>query len=136
VPSYFYESRHSSSIQPYKSKTIIPPHQKKYSPVKCDNCQGYGCRVDTCASLFGVVIINGVSTAAPKLYSTISPVITSVLKQFSDIPKEFQDKPPPTCDTQLEIESDSGEFTYHSNIDSDFDEHVDDDFAMTKLMKN
>ena len=43
------------------------------------------------------------------------------------MPKEFQDKPPPIRDTQLEIESDSEEFTYHPDINSD--EDVNDDFV-------
>ena len=101
MPPYFYESRHSPSVQPHKSKTIIPPpkhdikdHQNKgtkktFFPVKCDNCQGYGHRFDTCANLFRVVIIDRVPIAAPKLYNIIPPVVTSVLKEFSDVPKEF-----------------------------------------------
>ena len=79
VPPYFYKSRPSSSVQPHKSKTIIPPlmhdiknHRnkgikKKSSPVKYNNCQGYGHRIDTCASLFRVVIIDRVPTATLKL---------------------------------------------------------------------
>ena len=79
VPSYFYESRPSPSVQPHKSKTIIPPlmHdieddrnkgiKKKSSPVKYNNCQGYGHRIDTCASLFRVVIIDRVPTVTLKL---------------------------------------------------------------------
>ena len=69
MPPYFYESRPSPSIQSHRSKIIIPPlrddikdhsnEDKKKSPlVKCDNSQGYGHRVDTCASLFRVVIID------------------------------------------------------------------------------
>jgi len=73
-------------------KTTEIVTKKKSFPVKCDICQGYGDRVDTCASLNRVVIIDEVSTAAPKLYNTIPPVVTSVLKEFSDILKEFQDK--------------------------------------------
>ena len=59
--------------------------------------------------------------------SAIPPIFTSVVKEFSDVPKEFQDKSSPICDTEPEIESDSKEFTYHPDIDSD--EDVDDDFA-------
>ena len=58
--------------------------------------------------------------------STIPPIFTPVVKEFSDVLKEFQDKPSPICDTQPEIESDSKEFTYHPDIDSDEDV---DDFA-------
>ena len=79
-------------------RTIIQKYQKEVSPVKCDNCQGYRRGVDACTSLFKVFII-GVSTATPKLYSTILSVITFVLKGFSDVLKEFQDKPPSICDT-------------------------------------
>jgi len=50
-----------------------------------------------------------------------------VVKEFSDIPKEFQDKPSHICDNQPKIESDFKEFTYHPDIDSD--EDVDDDFT-------
>ena len=50
-----------------------------------------------------------------------------MLKEFHDIPKDFQDKSSPICDIQPEIESDFKEFTYHTDIDSD--EDVDDDFA-------
>ena len=50
-----------------------------------------------------------------------------MVKEFSDVTKEFQDKPSSICDTQLEIESDFKEFTYHPNIDSD--EDVDYDFT-------
>jgi len=112
-------------IKDYQNKGT----KKKSSPVKCENCQGYGHRVDTCAGLFRVVIIDGVPTVTPKLYSTILPVVTSTLKKFSDVSKEFQDKPIPICDTQPEIEIDSDEFIYRPDIDSDFDEDVDDDFA-------
>ena len=59
--------------------------------------------------------------------STIPPIFTPVVKEFSDVSKELQDKPSPICDTQPESESDSKEFTYHPDIDSD--EDVDDDFA-------
>ena len=52
-----------------------------------------------------------------------------MLKEFSDVSKEFQDKSPLTCDTQPEIKSDSEEFIYHPDIDSDFDKDVDDDFT-------
>ena len=92
---YFFESRTSSSVQPHRSKIIIPPsrhdikdHQckgtiKKSSPVKCDNSQGYGYRVDSCfsLSLFRVIIIDEVFTAVPKLYNIISLVVTLVLKE-------------------------------------------------------
>ena len=56
--------------------------------------------------------------------STIPPIFTPVVKEFSDVPKEFQGKPSPICDNQSEIESDSKKFTYHPDIDSD--EDVDD----------
>ena len=59
--------------------------------------------------------------------STIPLIFTPVIKEFRDVPKEFQDKPSPICDNQPDIESDSKEFTYHLNIDSD--EDIDDDFA-------
>ena len=49
-----------------------------------------------------------------------------MVKEFSDVSKEFQDKLSPIFDTQPEIESDSKEFTYYPDIDSDKD--VDDDF--------
>jgi len=29
----------------------------------------------------------------------IPPIFISVVKEFSDDPKEFEDKPPPICDT-------------------------------------
>ena len=58
--------------------------------------------------------------------STIPLIFTLVLKAFHIVPKEFQDKPPPICGTQPEIESDSEEFTYHPDID--FGEDLDDDF--------
>jgi len=50
--------------------------------------------------------------------------IHSLVKEFSDVPKEFQDKLPPIYDTQSEIESDYEEFIYHPDIDSN--EDVDD----------
>jgi len=50
-----------------------------------------------------------------------------VVKEFSDVSKQFQDKPSPIYDIQFEIESDSKKFTYQRDIDSD--EDVDDDFA-------
>ena len=56
--------------------------------------------------------------------STIPPIFTPVVKEFSDVPKEFQSKPSPICDNQSEIESHSKKFTYHPDIDSD--EDVDD----------
>jgi len=56
--------------------------------------------------------------------SIIPLIFTPVVKEFSDVPKEFQDKLSPICDTQSEIESDFKEFTYHPDIDSD--ENVDD----------
>jgi len=62
-----------------------------------------------------------------KLDSTIPLIFTPVVKEFSDILKEFQDKLSLICDTQPEIESDFKEFTYHPDINSD--EDVDDDFA-------
>ena len=62
-----------------------------------------------------------------KLVSIIPPIFTPVVKEFSDVPKEFQDKLSPICDTQSEIESDFKKFTYHPDIDSD--EDVDDDFT-------
>ena len=46
---------------------------------------------------------------------------------FSDVPNESQDKPPPICDPEPEIESD--EFTYHPCIDYDVDEDLDDDLT-------
>jgi len=52
-----------------------------------------------------------------------------VITDFSDAPNESQDKLPPICDTQLEIESDSDEFTYHPYIDTDVDEDTDDDLT-------
>ena len=58
--------------------------------------------------------------------STIPPIFTHVVKEFSDVPKEFQDKPSHMYN-QPEIESDSKEFTYHPDIDSD--EDINDDFA-------
>jgi len=61
-----------------------------------------------------------------KLNRTIPPIFTSVVKKFSDLLKEFQDKPSHISDNQPEIESDSKKFTYHPDIDSD--EYVDDDF--------
>ena len=62
-----------------------------------------------------------------KLDITIPPIFTLVVKEFSDVLEEFQDKPSPICDNQPDIESDSKEFTYHPDIDSD--EDVDDNFA-------
>jgi len=59
--------------------------------------------------------------------NTIPPIFTLVVKEFSDVLKEFQDKPSLIRDNQLEIECDFKEFTYHTDIDSD--EDVDDDFA-------
>ena len=59
--------------------------------------------------------------------STIPLIFTLIVNKFSDVPKDFHDKPLPICDTQPEIESNSKEFTYHPDID--FDEDVDDDFA-------
>ena len=59
--------------------------------------------------------------------STIPSIFTLMVKEFSDVPKEFHDKPSPICDNQFEIESDSKEFTYHPDIESDVD--VDDDFV-------
>ena len=59
--------------------------------------------------------------------STITPIFTPVIKEFRYVLKEFQDKSSPICDNQPEIESDSKEFTYHPDIDSN--EDVDDDFA-------
>ena len=52
-----------------------------------------------------------------------------MITEFSDVPNEFQGKPPPICDNQPEIESDSDEFTCHSYIDSDVDEDLDDDLT-------
>ena len=50
-------------------RTIETKAPKKSFPVKCDNCQGYGHRVDTCVNFFlRVVIIVGVPTTTPKLY--------------------------------------------------------------------
>ena len=59
--------------------------------------------------------------------STIPLIFTPVVKEFSDVPKEFQDKSSPICDSQPEIEYDCKEFTYHPDINSDKD--VDDDFV-------
>ena len=53
-------------------------------------CQCYGHRADPCASLFKVAIIGGVPTVVTKLDNTIPPVITPVVKEFSDIaPKDY-----------------------------------------------
>ena len=94
VSLYFYKFRLSPSVQPHRSKTIILPHrhdikdhrnkgtEKKSSHVKCDNCQGYGHIIDTCASLFRVVIIDGVLTATPMLYNIIPPVVTFLLRSL------------------------------------------------------
>ena len=65
-----------------------------------------------------------------KLDSIIPPI--PVVKEFSYVPKEFQDKPPRICDTQLEIEYDSVEFTCHSDIDSD--EELDDDIVESRTL--
>ena len=62
-------------IKDYQNKGT----KKKSSPVKCDNCQDYGDRVNTCANLFRVVIIDEVFTATPKLYRTIHLVVSSML---------------------------------------------------------
>jgi len=97
MPPYFYQSRLSPYVQPHWSSTVkLPPRHdikdqqnkgiKMRSPiVKCDNCQGYGHRADTCAYPFRVVIIGGVPATAPMLDSTIPPVITLVVKESSDI---------------------------------------------------
>ena len=52
--------------------------------------------------------------------STIPLIFTLIVNEFSNVPKDFHDKPLPICDTQPEIESDSKEFTYHPDIDDDF----------------
>ena len=67
-------------------------------------------------------------------YSTIPLVVTFVLKEFSDAPKELQNKSPPICDTQLEIESDFKEFTYHADINPDFDKELGDDIIESKTL--
>ena len=36
---------------------------------------------------------------------TIPPIFTHIVKEISDVPKEFKDKPSPICDNQPEIES-------------------------------
>ena len=51
-----------------------------------------------------------------------------MLKEFSVVPNESQDKPP-ICDTQPEIESDFDEFIYHPYIDFNFDEDINDDLT-------
>jgi len=66
--------------------------------------------------------------------STIPLIFTLMVKEFSDVPKKFQDKASPICDTQPEIESDSKEFTYHPDINSD--EDVVMTSPTTKSMKN
>ena len=43
--------------------------------------------------------------------STIPLIFILVVKEFSDVPEEFQDKSSPICDNRPEIESDSKEFT-------------------------
>ena len=48
--------------------------------------------------------------------SAIPPIFIPFVKEFSDVPKEFQDKLSPICDNQPEIESDYKEFTYHPDI--------------------
>jgi len=63
--------------------------------------------------------------------STIPPIFTLMVKEFSDVPKKFQDKSSPICDIQPEIESDSKKFTYHPDIDSD--EDVDGDFTYDQV---
>jgi len=72
-------------------------------------------------------VIPIVKKVVDKPYSTIPLIFTPVVKEFSEVSKEFQDKPSPIYDNQPEIESDFKEFTYHPDIDSD--EDVDDDFA-------
>ena len=77
-------------------------------------------------------VIPIVRKVVDKSNSTIPLIFTPVVKEFSDILKEFQDKLSLICDTQPEIESDFKEFTYHSDIDSD--EDVDDDFVDNKAV--
>ena len=67
-----------------------------------------------------------------KLDSIVPPIFTPVVKEFNDVPKEVQNKPPPICDTQPKIEYDSEDFTYHSDIDSD--EEQDDDIVEFKTL--
>ena len=55
------------------------------------------------------------------------PIVIPMITEFRDVPKEFQVKSPPICDTYPEIESDFKELTYHPDIDSNFNEDVDDD---------
>ena len=64
-------------------------------------------------------VISIVEKIIDKLDSAIPPIFTPVIKEISDVPKEFQDKPSSICDNQSEIESDSKEFTYHPDINSD-----------------
>ena len=59
--------------------------------------------------------------------SIFPPIFTLTVKEFSDVSKEFQDKPSLICDNQPEINMIPKKFTYHPNIDSD--ENIDDDFA-------
>ena len=54
-------------------------------------------------------VILVVRKVVDKSDSTIPSIFTSVVEEFSDVLKEFQDKPLPICDTQPEIESDSKE---------------------------
>ena len=63
-------------------------------------------------------------------------VVTPVIKKFSDIQKEFQGKSLLICDTQPKIEFDSEEFTYHPDIDSDFNEDVDVDLTDDQIDEN
>ena len=44
--------------------------------------------------------------------------------EFSDVSNESQDKPPPICDTQPEIESDSDLVYMAPYMDSDSDEDL------------
>jgi len=103
--------------------------KKKSFLVKYDKYQDYGHIFDKCINLFRVVIIDGVLAAALESNSTILLVASHVVTEFSDVPNESQDKPPPICDIQPEIEPYSDEFTYHPYIDADVDVDIDDDFT-------
>ena len=104
VSPYFYQFKLFSPVQQH-SLALLNSHldndikdqwnksTKKKSPsVKCDNCQGYRHKANTCISLFRVAIIGEVPTTVPKLDSIIPPVITHVVKEFSNIAPKDSDE--------------------------------------------